>query len=133
MKKTLILFTASLFFSTAQAATFLGKIGPFYANDFAESSLTVKKCSANWSKLILAATANGKYSFPRFNYREITVEFASGKIQSILSSNEDAKLKTLAIKIPSGECAQKITMNATNSGSNPGRINVIDIEVWSGR
>ena len=131
MKKTLFALALILSLSNAYSSTFVGRTGPFYKNEFSEHSLKVKKCNTNWSSLLLVAKANGKHSFPRYAFREITIEYASGKTQYIKSANESESLKRRLIKVRANDCIKSISLNAMNTGMNPGQLNILEIEVWA--
>lgn len=130
MIKIFAVITALLVLPGAQASTYLGKLGPFYENEYSIHTVLINKCGPKVRKLILAANANGKYAMPRFSYREILVELQSGKIDSISAKSEDNKLKKIQYLTPANDCVKKITINAASSGHNPGRPNVIAIEIW---
>lgn len=131
--KTLFLtaICSSLFTINSYASTYLGKIGPFYPNEYSEQSVVINKCNPKASKLKLVAThSHGKYSMPRFAFREISSELKSGKILSTISDNGETSIKSVFIKLPVGDCVTKIKAEAMGTGFNPGASDLVYIEVW---
>lgn len=130
-----ILKVSTVFFllahNTSFASTYLAKVGPFYDDEMSIESVTIKRCIPIKKKIEFYVEKTSANHMPRIKFDFVKLVYESN-YEEVISGTDYDSVRGFSI-VPKAEngCLVNVTLKAMDTGFNPGRQNVSNVEIWA--
>jgi hypothetical protein len=127
-----MLFVLGLIFLqsvSAQANTFVGKIGPFMEHESVERSVFLSSCHSAQREIKFFAEKSAKYHMPEVVVESIVVVYKNGRTDSF-SGRGLGEVKRFVVEINEQSCPSQISIKARAAGFIPSGSKDTFLSIW---